>query len=352
MQFDGDLVYMPQAEHVAYYKDGIVSILDRRIYPVRVEYVRCKTHVEVRDALRNMVTQSAGPYTAAAMGMALAAHESRHLKGEARLRYLEEAAEVLASGRPTTAMRMAQVTRGALNLAKDHIDDEDLDLILRDHALHSMEKRYATIHRVAKNFMELLPEEGTVMTQCFGETIIGMLAREIKKSGRDISFVCPETRPFLQGARFTASVLSQMGLDTTVITDNMVAAYIENHGITLFTSAADSICMDGSIVNKVGTHQIAIVSAYFGVPYYATGIPDMDVKSAKDLTIEMRDPEESLSAHGIKHTVEGVKGYYPAFDVTPPNLVTGVVTDLGIFKSTELKEYEKKKGAGDFYFAV
>lgn len=78
----------------------------------------------------------------------------------------------------------------------------------------------------------------------------------------------------------------------------------------------------------------------------------MDVKSAKDLTIEMRDPEESLSAHGIKHTVEGVKGYYPAFDVTPPNLVTGVVTDLGIFKSTELKEYEKKKGAGDFYFAV
>lgn len=352
MEFDGDLAYMLQAEHVAYYKDGVVSILDRRIYPVRVEYVRCKTHVEVRDALKNMVTQSAGPYTAAAMGMALAAHESRHLKGAARLRFLEEAAAVLASGRPTTAMRMAQVTKGALALAKDHLDDEDLDLILRNHALRSMKKRYATIHRVAKHFMDILPDEGTVMTQCFGETIIGMLAREIIASGKDISFVCPETRPFLQGARFTASVLSQMGMDTTVITDNMVAAYIENHGISLFTSAADSICMDGSIVNKVGTHQIAIVSAYFGVPYYATGIPDMDIQSAKDLTIEMRDPEESLSAHGIKHTVEGVKGYYPAFDVTPPNLVTGVVTDLGIFKADQLKEYEKKKGAGDFYFAV
>ena len=352
MQFDEDLAYMLQAEHVAYYKDGVVSILDRRIYPVRVEYVRCKTHVEVRDALKNMVTQSAGPYTAAAMGMALAAHESRHLKGEARLRFLEEAAEVLANSRPTTAMRMAQVTRGALALAKNHLDNEDLDLILRDYALRSMEKRYATIDRVAKHFMELLPDEGTVMTQCFGETIIGMLAREIIASGRDIAFVCPETRPFLQGARFTASVLSQMGMDTTVITDNMVAAYIENLGISLFTSAADSICMDGSIVNKVGTHQIAIVSAYFGVPYYATGIPDMDIKSAKDLTIEMRDPEESLSAHGIKHTVEGVKGYYPAFDVTPPNLVSGVVTDLGIFGSNKLKEYEKKKGAGDFYFAV
>ena len=352
MQFDEDLAYMLQAEHVAYYKDGVVSILDRRIYPVRVEYVRCKTYVEVRDALKNMVTQSAGPYTAAAMGMALAAHESRHLKEEARLRFLEEAAEVLANSRPTTAMRMAQVTRGALDLAKDHLNNEDLDLILRDYALRSMEKRYDTIDRVAKHFMELLPDEGTVMTQCFGETIIGMLAREIIASGRDIAFVCPETRPFLQGARFTASVLSQMGMDTTVITDNMVAAYIENHGISLFTSAADSICMDGSIVNKVGTHQIAIVSAYFGVPYYATGIPDMDIKSAKDLTIEMRDPEESLSAHGIKHTVDGVKGYYPAFDVTPPNLVSGVVTDLGIFGSNELKEYEKKKGAGDFYFAV
>lgn len=208
MQFDGDLAYMLQAEHVANYKDGIVSILDRRIYPVRVEYVRCKTHVEVRDALRNMVTQSAGPYTAAAMGMALAAHESRHLKGETRLKYLEKAAEVLASGRPTTAMRMAQVTRGALSVAKDHLDDEDLDLILRDHALQSMEKRYATIHRVAKNFMELLPEEGTVMTQCFGETIIGMLAREIKKAEETSPLYAPRPAPFARRPLYRLGLIS------------------------------------------------------------------------------------------------------------------------------------------------
>lgn len=352
MHFDEDLAYMLQAEHVAYYKDGAVNILDRRIYPVRVEYVRCESHVLVRDALRAMVTQSAGPYTAAAMGMALAAYEARDLKGEKRLRYLEEAAKVLANARPTTANRMAQVTMGALAVAKEHIDDGDLDLILRDHALHSMERRYAAINEVAKHFMAALPEKGTVMTQCFGETIIGMLGREIKKTDKDIAFVCSETRPFLQGARFTASVLSQMGFDTTVITDNMVTSYIENHGISLFTSAADSICMDGTIVNKVGTHQIAIVCDHFGIPYYATGIPDMDVESAKDITIEMRDPEESLSAHGIKHTVEGVKGYYPAFDITPPKLVTGVVTDLGIFSSHELQQYKEKKGAGDFYFAV
>ncbi|MDY3118035.1 MAG: s-methyl-5-thioribose-1-phosphate isomerase [Peptoniphilus sp.] len=352
MEFDRDLAYMLQAEHVAYYKDGVVSILDRRIYPIRTDYVRCKSHVEVRDALRAMVTQSAGPYTAAAMGMALAAYESRHLKGEERFCYLTKAAEVLANARPTTSGRMRQVTQGALAVARKHLNDEDLDLILRDHALKSMKQRYETIDKAAKHFMALLPDVGTVMTQCFGETIIGMLGREIRKSGKAIAFVCPETRPFLQGARFTASVLSQMGLDTTVITDNMVTSYIENNGITLFTSAADSICMDGSIVNKVGTHQIAILCDHFHIPYYATGIPDMDIQNARDLTIEMRDPEESLSAHGIKHTVEGVHGYYPAFDVTPPHLVTGVVTDLGIFASEKLQDYQERKGAGDFYFAV
>ena len=352
MDFDRDLAYMLQAKHVAYYEDGLVSILDRRIYPVKIEYVRCKTYVEVRDAIRAMVTQSAGPYTAAAMGMALAAYESRHLKGDARYVFLKEAAHCIAHARPTTSGRMAQVTSGSLEVAKKYLDDEHLDNILRDYALKSMERRYSAIDHVAEHFMSVIPDEGTIMTQCFGETIIGMLARHIKRSDKKIRFVCPEARPFLQGARFTASVFKDMNMDVTVITDNMVAAYMENEGVSLFTSAADSICMDGSIVNKVGTHQIAILCRHFAIPYYATGIPDMHIHSAKDVTIEMRDPEESLSAHGIKHTLDGVKGYYPAFDVTPPELVTGIVTDLGIFESDDLKRYEELKGEGDFYFAV
>lgn len=352
MEFDQDLAYMLQAKHVAYYDEGIVSILDRRIYPIRVEYVRCKTHEEVRDAIRAMVTQSAGPYTAAAMGMALACYESRHLKGKRRLEYLKRAGDVIANARPTTANRMHQVTEGCIRVAESAIDDADLELKIRDYALASMKQRYDSIDRVARHFMSVIPEEGTIMTQCFGETIIGMLARQIKKSDRQIRFVCPETRPFLQGARFTASVFQDMGMDVTVITDNMVTAYIQNEGVSLFTSAADSICMDGSIVNKVGTHQIAIVCRHFDIPYYATGIPDVDIADASRVTIEMRDPEESLSAHGIKHTLEGVKGYYPAFDVTPPELVTGIVTDLGVYRADDLENYKKEKGDGDFYFAV
>lgn len=352
MQFDQDLAYMLQADHVARYEQGCVYILDRRIYPIRVEYVACRDHIEVRDALRNMVTQSAGPYTAAAMGMALAAYESRTLRGEERLSYLREAAYTISNARPTTVNRMAQVTQGALAIAEAAIDDPDLDLKIRDYGIRSMKQRYDAIHTVAKHFMEVMPDTGTVMTQCFGETIIGMLAREIRKRGKDISFVCPETRPFLQGARFTASVLQDMGIDVTVITDNMVCAYMENVGVDIFTSAADSICMDGSIVNKVGTHQIAIVAKHFGVPYYATGIPDMDIENADAVTIEMRDPEESLSCHGIKHTLDGVKGWYPAFDITPPEAVTGIVTDLGIYAPEDLQRYKERKGEGDFYFAV
>ncbi|EGS30246.1 initiation factor, subunit 2 family protein [Peptoniphilus sp. oral taxon 375 str. F0436] len=189
------------------------------------------------------------------------------------------------------------------------------------------------------------------MTQCFGETIIGMMIRQAQKNGINLKMVCPETRPFLQGARFTASCARDMGVDVTVITDNMPAFYMEHEKIDLFTSAADVICMDGSIINKVGTLQIAICAKYFNVPYYCTGIPDLNHPDARSVDIEFRDPEETLSAHHIKHTLEGVKGYYPAFDITPPSLVSEIITDQGSFLPDALDGY--KADQANFYnFAV
>ncbi|MDO5301255.1 MAG: s-methyl-5-thioribose-1-phosphate isomerase [Tissierellia bacterium] len=353
--FDDDLAFMLRAEHVAIYEDGVVRILDRRIYPIRVEYVTCHSPMEVRQALQAMVTQSAGPYTACAMGMALAAHEARNMDREQALEHLERSGELMATARPTTQVRMEQVVAGALKVARETEDFTDLDLILRDHALRAMESRYASIERVAEHLLPLLPDQGTVMTQCFGETIIGMMGRLLRGSGKEVSFVCPETRPYLQGARFTASVLKDMGYPVTVITDNMVAAYMEQRGVDLFTSAADSIAMDGGVINKVGTHQIAILAKYFHIPYFVTGIPDLTTPRAAEVPIEQRNPEEAISAHGIKHVLEGVEGWYPAFDHTPAHLVSGVVTDLGVFSPYDLEQYRSRKSerGSDFYsFAV
>ena len=193
---------------------------------------------------------------------------------------------------------------------------------------------------VAKKLVSLFPKKGRVLTQCFGETIVGCMGREIKNQNKDIEFFCPETRPYLQGARLTASVLKEQGFKTTVITDNMVAWTILQKKIDLFTSAADTICMDGNIVNKVGTLQIAILCKHFGIPYFVTGIPDAD-KLKKDIVIEERNPNEVLEFNGLKNTLDGVEAYYPAFDITPPYLVNGVVTDKKIFSPYNLDEYYK-----------
>ena len=118
-----------------------------------------------------------------------------------------------------------------------------------------------------------------------------------------------------------------MGIETTVLTDNMIAYAMEREGIDLFTSAADSIAWDGHIANKIGTFQIAILAKYFGVPYYVTGIPDREKRTKDDIVIEMRDPAQVLSYRGIPNTVPEVKAIYPSFDVVPPHLISGVVTD-------------------------
>ena len=130
-----------------------------------------------------------------------------------------------------------------------------------------------------------------------------------------------------------------MGIDTTVLTDNMIAYAMEREGIDLFTSAADSIAWDGHIANKIGTFQIAILAKYFGVPYYVTGIPDREKRTKDDIVIEMRDPAQVLSYRGIPNTVPGVKAIYPSFDVVPPHLISGVVTDKGVYVPYLLGNY-------------
>lgn len=347
-RYDDGMAFLLRYENVAWFEDGKVRILDRRIYP-QVKFVTCHTHLEVARAIADMVTQSAGPYTAAAMGMALAAWECRHCKTDARLEFLRQAAEALATARPTTAPRMRKIVNGSLAAAKKSAaEGSDMPAALFDHALANIQHRYAVMSRVARHLVDLFPPKARILTQCFGETIVGTMLREAGNRGVELQLFVPETRPYLQGARLTASVAQDMGFPVTVITDNMVAATIKNKKIDLFTSAADTICRDGQIINKVGTWQIAILCDYFDIPYYVTGIPDSSTETAADILIEERDVAEVLQCSGKRTAMNEVKAYYPAFDITPSELVTGIVTNNGIYSPDQLDEYFSSPSIG-FY---
>ena len=339
VRMDENMPFLLQYENVAWYENGKVRILDRRIFP-EVRFVECTDYHEVAQAITDMVTQSAGPYTAVGMGMALAAWQVKDKTEAEQIAFLKQAAYDLAHARPTTANRYGQITNRCLEVAQKALaEGKDPISAIVENTVESMNRRYSTMQIVGDHLATLIPQGGTLLTQCYGETIIGTVIRAARKQNKDFKVFCAETRPYLQGARLTSSCFASMGFDTTVITDNMVAYSMERGLIDVFSSAADSIARSGHIANKIGTYQIAILAKHFGVPYYVTGIPDQDKMGRDDIVIEMRDPEQVLRYRGIANTLPEVKAIYPSFDVVPPHLISGVVTDKGVYVPHMLNTY-------------
>ncbi len=347
-RMDHNMPFLLQYENVAWYENGSVRILDRRIYPTRTEFVTCYHYQEVAQAIADMVTQSAGPYTAVGMGMALAAYEVREKPASEQVAFLRQASYDLAHSRPTTANRYGIITNRCLEIAEAALlEGKDPIAPIVDSVIASLNRRYSTMDIVGNHLASLIPNHGTILTQCFGETIIGTVIRAMKSQNKDFKVFCAETRPYFQGAKLTASCFADRDIDTTLITDNMVAYTMERYPIDLFTSAADTIARDGHIANKIGTFQMAILAKHFGIPYFVTGIPDEDKHTREDIVIEMRDPSLVLNVAGQPNTLPQVKAIYPSFDIVPPHLISGVVTDQGILSPYTLDSYFQS--AHDFY---
>ena len=350
---DRDLAFMLQYENIAWYEDGAVRILDRRVYPSEIRFVTCHTHEEVAQAITDMVTQSCGPFTAASAGMALAAWECRGKSETAQRAYLQMAADTISTARPTTVSRMRRITGGCLEAAYRALrDGKPVPETIVEHLIAANNLRYCKVSQMAKHLVDHFPADGRIMTQCFGETIVGMMLREARSRGYQLHLFCPETRPYFQGARLTATVCAEMGFDTTVITDNMPACVMQTEHIDVFTCAADAICLDGWVVNKIGTFQIAICARHLGIPFYVTGIPDAEQPRGASVRIESRNPDFVLHAMGVPTTAPGVKGYYPSFDKTPPELITGVVTDLGVYDPLNLRAYLEQANLGPYEMVI
>ncbi len=340
---DNNMPFMMKFENVAWYESGQVRILDRRIYPIRTEYVTCTHYLEVAKCIGEMVTQSEGPYTACLMGMALACYQVRNESKHKMAAFLKQAAFDLSHARPTTSAQMIRLCDDSYSVIYDAIEQgiwgNELVDIAFEFAFNYINNNYASYDKVAHYLTEKFPKSGTVMTMCFAGTVIGTMLRECCRQNMNIKFICCETRPYYQGSRLTASCCQDMGFDTTVICDNMPAYTMQHKNVDIFTSAADVITCDGHIVNKIGTFQVAMLADYYHIPYYATGTPDPSHKDISTIVIEERDSAQVTHSLEQKIVMDGVKGYYPAFDITPPKFVRGIVTDKGIYTPNNLNNY-------------
>lgn len=337
---DDGLAFILKYENVAWYQDGVVRILDRRVYPHQVEFVICRDYREVAQAITDMVTQSGGPWLAAQQAMVMTAYQVQDQPPERAKAILREAAASVTRARPTTSERMAAMVQKILEHAESALDrGETVGPSTEKLVREGVEATYQRARTIGTNVVDLLPEKVTILTQCFAEWLIGFTLLVCQERGKEASLICPETRPYLQGARLTASMAHDMGVPVTVVTDNMPGYLLSQRIPDVFICAADVITLDGHVVNKIGTYQIALAAHANGVPFYVLGTPSAENAKIESVTIEERDPEEVLHAMGQRTAMNEVAGYYPAFDITPPELVSAVVTEKGVFSAYDLKRF-------------
>lgn len=323
-------------------QDHALTMIDRRFLPFRKVEVVASDFDEVAQAIEIMVVQGAGDIAiTAGYGLYLAAYEAEQNPSYSReetRNLIIYAQKRLINTRPT-GYHLAAVLNKMVNSIKWEMNEWSYQLLQSVNTI--IEKQQTRSQLTGKWACEILEDGDTVLTHCFpGSALLYMLSLA-QEQGKLVKVICTETRPYLQGARLTAWSVSELGIPVTLITDNM-AAFCMNRGmISKVFTAADRIAMDGTVANKIGTFQLALAAQYHKLPFYILGYggPDRSCCEGKDIMIEKRDPREVLSFNGINITGEKVKGFYPAFDLTPPQLLAGIITDRGIIPASEVGKY-------------
>jgi len=315
--------------------DEGVDILDRRVFPLERRWVHCATVEDVAVAIEDMVTQSSGPFFAAAAGMVLAARQAA--PSSDRVGHLELAAARLVATRPTNNL-VRQATDRMLAAAHAIGDDASVAVAIEAAARQAGDEYLERSRQLGRHAAALFEHGDAILTHCWGESYLTEAFAAAIRDGKSVTAMVTETRPYLQGARLTAESLGEIGVEVTVITDNMGAWAMAQGRVTRFVTAADRVTLDGHVVNKIGTLQLAIAARHHGIPYHAlVHGPDLEAPTAADVPIEERDGDEVLQVLGTRTASRLAKGWYPAFDVTPPDLVTTVVTSRGTFEPGALR---------------
>lgn len=322
---------------------GAVQVLDRRRYPQTTEYVACTNVEEVAHAIEAMIVQGGPPLAyVGGYGLAVAARNYKDWPADALRGALIEAGERLRRTRPTADDLNALIDQTLIVAERAIFAGANVEQTIATFVQAEVERGDRISEQCGRNAAALLRDGDTILTHCFaGAALNWMLYAAFAEQRKAITLFCNETRPYLQGARLAAASGVEIGVPTTVITDNM-AGYCFSRGMfTTYITAADRIALDGSAANKIGTYQYAVLAQRHGVPFYVLGYdgPDPHTATGADIPIEERNPDEVLSFNGVRVAAPGALGYYPAFDVTPPDLITAIVTDRGVFAPHEIQHY-------------
>ncbi len=331
------LPFVLNPKNIARYEEGTVYIGDRSRYPLEKTAVKCTSVEEVAQSIEKMVTQGAGPWQAAACGLALAAGEADKMPHDQAIPHLEKAQARLVATRPTNTAMARRLELAMHDVRQAHANHHSLETAVTNWLANYREKIYADYVARGKYGAELIDDGDGILTMCFAEAAFILAMAFAHESGKKIRVFVPETRPFLQGAKLTAPSLHELGIPTTLITDGMAASVMAQGKIQKYFTAADLITLDGHVVNKVGTFSQAIVANYHRIPFFAFAWGfDPTKPDRASIEIEERNPEEIKSFKKMPTTDPTIDAYYPAFDITPPHLVSGVITKHGVYSPYNL----------------
>jgi methylthioribose-1-phosphate isomerase len=329
------------------WKDGFISLLNQQKLPHVTEYIELKSVEDVWEAIQTLKVRGAPAIgIAAAFGLVIAAHKDSSTTLVEFQRNIKEKRDYLASSRPTAINLVWALDRlirsisnvQSINEAKTailheaiqiQVEDEEVCRLIGEHAL--------SVFNNGDRVMTIC-NAGSIATAKYGTALAPFYLA--KEKDIKLSVYACETRPVLQGARLTTWELMQAGVDVTLITDNMAAHTIKSKNISAIIVGADRIAANGDTANKIGTYNLALLASAFHIPFYVAAplsTFDPTVSDGNEIPIEERNPEEVTELNGIRVAPKGVKVFNPAFDITPSELIAGIITEKGIL-SGDYKE--------------
>lgn len=326
--------------------EGCSRMVDQTLFPYEFKYVDIKTGQQMYNAIQTMIVRGAPAIgIAGAHGVALYAQEmaKENLSREEFLSKLAEKSDYLQSSRPT-AVNLQWAVEKQMALAKE--SKSDVKGIVKELIENGikLENEDIEINKKIGDFgAEVVPKSATILTHCnagalatvgYG-TALGVV-RTAYANDNTVQVFADETRPRQQGARITTLELTMDGIPVTLITDGMCSYFMKKGMINMVVVGADRIAANGDTANKIGTYTVAIAAKYHNVPFYIAAplsTIDTGIKTGDEIPIEERSHDEVTHINGKSVCAEGVNIINPGFDVTPNELITGIITEVGILKS-------------------
>ena len=335
------------------WRDGHLEMVDQRVLPASFRYLSYGNALEVAEGIRSMVVRGAPAIgCAAAYGIALEALSLRQADHKTFLASIEKSFAVLAESRPTAVNlfwaldRMKKKWEMLNGLSRKEIAQ---DLLNEAHLI--FDEDIKTNREIGKFGADLLQDGSRVLTHCNAGalataghgTALGVF-RSAVEAGKKITVIANETRPFLQGARLTVWEMVQEGIPVTLITDNMSGYLMSLGEIDAVVVGADRVAANGDVANKIGTYMVAVLAKRHNIPFYVAcplSTIDLKISSGCDIPIEERNADEVKGFRHYHWAAEGARIRNPSFDVTPAELVTGLITEQGVFLNPETKTIKK-----------